>query len=119
MVMIISDHSIKIELIIEGLHQGCMSRTSVGPPAIKPPPPQAKIQQSNPSPPLAKKIPFYLVLKGSNIFSAPSAPKNNPKPYIFVFYCVFMHYWTNCRPFWHNIEQPDTEILILNVRTKI
>ena len=60
---------------------------------------QARMHQSdirrkpcNRSPPSGrKKIPLYLVLKGSRFFSAPSAPKNTPKPYIFVFYCIFMH----------------------------
>ena len=42
------------------MEQGCTSRTSVGTLAIEPPPPQAE-----------KKIPLYLVLKGSkNFFGA-------------------------------------------------
>ena len=64
------------------------------------PPPQAKILQSKPPPSGRKKIPLYLVLKGSKKISAPSTPKPPPpKPYIFVFFCVFMHYWTDCGPF--------------------
>ena len=37
------------------------------------PPPQAKILQSDP-PPHAKKVPLYLVLKGSKNFSAEKHP---------------------------------------------
>ena len=59
--------------------QGCMSRTSVGPPAIEtPPPPQAKILQLKPPPSGRKKIPFYLVLKGSKIFFGAFGAEKHP-----------------------------------------
>ena len=66
------------DLYLEGWQQGCMSRTSVGHPAIETPPPQAEILQSNPPPSGRKKIPFYLVLKGSKIFFGAFGAEKHP-----------------------------------------
>ena len=83
-------------------------------------PPRAKILQSKPSPlKLKKKSHYILCLRGRKFFSPPSAPKNITKPYIFEFYFVFMHYWSNCGPFQHKTEHQDAEMLILNVRAKM
>ena len=49
-------------------------------------PPRTKILQSNPTPSGWKKIPLYLVLKGSK--KKLPYTYNAPKPFIFVFYCV-------------------------------
>ena len=77
--------------------QGCISRASVRNPAIDLLPPSG--QDPATECPQAKRIPLYLVLKGSKKIVAPSAPITPSKPYIFVFYCVVMHYSSNCGPF--------------------
>ena len=69
-------------------NQGCTRRTTVGNPAIEPPPPSGRNPAIEPPPLRLKKIALYLVLNWSNFFSALSAPKKTPKLYIFVFYCV-------------------------------
>ena len=75
----------------------------------------------NPPPSSGKKSNNIYCLRGRKFFWR-LRRRNSPKPYIFVFYCVFcvfMHHWCNCGPFKHKIERTDAKMLIFNVRAKI